>query len=630
MSGGTRKDKGKTRQNGGNGHTRSVVQLPHGRVPPHNIDAEQSLLGGIFLDSSAPIKALFDVCSAADFYRDRHRLIAQAMLSLFEGGIGIDRVSVVDRLITLGDLEHAGGEEYLEQLDKFVPTAANLGYYAKIVHDKAVARRLIEAAGAIAQLGYEQHGEIGDFADECERRIKKATGESRARRNQFVDAHMRFSIDELTTDPEPLPFILRPYFPAEAVSLLSASGAAGKTTLIMQLAVARALGRALFPGLIPREGETVILTTEDRKIHYLHKLAAIREQLGSDFDARLVSERIHLLDMAGLPVRFVQAEHGEQFAVTSDVDDLAECLLKKSPKADQLFVETVSRVTGGVESNPSLGALVTAGERLGRLTRIAVTFVGHVGQNAARAGAADSYAGRGGTAGSDNGRSTNILTALNDKNKNAFAPGLEIDPEEMSRLLVWAHPKVNHGTMPAKPRLLRKEITRGGMVLVDAGLEPGDQKSQQPAPARKKGSAMKYPELKQAIIDYVERSKTPVQRNEVKHSMGVRYTTTLDAIKDLITEKKLSPISSAKNAPVISFDPSLDPDSGTKPGTTTGTSVGNHPESVPVPAPSPSEGEGRGGTGNREQPTLPGLTGTAGTGPNREPGTTPGTEAKKD
>src|SRR5437867_2900269 len=84
------------------------------------------------------------------------------------------------RRMALGAFEAVGGDEFIDLLDKIVPTAANLAYYAKIVHEKALARRLIEAASSIAQLGYEQHGDVGEFADECERRIFAVTEQRNA------------------------------------------------------------------------------------------------------------------------------------------------------------------------------------------------------------------------------------------------------------------------------------------------------------------------------------------------------------------------------------------------------------------------------------------------------------------
>ena len=152
----------------------TVVQLPHGRVPPHNLDAERSLLGGILLEAQAFIEVV-DVVQPEEFYRDAHRKVFEAMRSLFSKSQPIDRITVKDELTSMGAFESIGGDEFIDLLDKVVPTAANLAWYAKIVHDKALARRLIEAASAIVQLGYEQHGEVGEFADECERRIFSVT-----------------------------------------------------------------------------------------------------------------------------------------------------------------------------------------------------------------------------------------------------------------------------------------------------------------------------------------------------------------------------------------------------------------------------------------------------------------------
>jgi replicative DNA helicase len=148
----------------------NVTALPHGRVPPHNLDAERSLLGGILLDSQA-FNDIVEIVRADEFYRDAHRKVFEAMTALANKSQPIDRITVKDALTAEGAFEAVGGDEFIDLLDKIVPTAANLAYYAKIIHDKALSRRLIEAASAIAQLGYEQHGDVGEFADECERRI---------------------------------------------------------------------------------------------------------------------------------------------------------------------------------------------------------------------------------------------------------------------------------------------------------------------------------------------------------------------------------------------------------------------------------------------------------------------------
>jgi replicative DNA helicase len=157
----------------------SVVALPHGRVPPHNLDAEKSLLGGILLDSQA-FADVVEIVRADEFYRDAHRKVFEAMSTLFGNNQPIDRITVKDELTAMGVFEAVGGDEFIDLLDKIVPTAANLAWYAKIIHEKALARRLIEAASSIAQLGYEQHGDVAEFADESERRIFAVTEQRNA------------------------------------------------------------------------------------------------------------------------------------------------------------------------------------------------------------------------------------------------------------------------------------------------------------------------------------------------------------------------------------------------------------------------------------------------------------------
>jgi replicative DNA helicase len=148
-------------------------------VPPHNLDAEKSLLGGVLLDSQA-FAEVVEIVRAEEFYRDAHRKVFEAMSALFGKGQPIDRITVKDELTAQGAFDAVGGDEFIDLLDKIVPTAANLAYYAKIIHEKSLARRLIEAASTIAQLGYEQHGDVGEFADECERRIFAVTEQRNA------------------------------------------------------------------------------------------------------------------------------------------------------------------------------------------------------------------------------------------------------------------------------------------------------------------------------------------------------------------------------------------------------------------------------------------------------------------
>jgi len=149
---------------------------PGGRIPPQNLDAERSVLGGVLLDNAA-LNEILELLKPEDFYRDAHRKVFEAMCALSSRGEPIDRVTLKDELTALGAYEAVGGEDFVDLLDKLVPSAANLMYYARIVHEKALARRVIEAAHAIATQGYEQAGEVGEFLDDAERRIFAITEE---------------------------------------------------------------------------------------------------------------------------------------------------------------------------------------------------------------------------------------------------------------------------------------------------------------------------------------------------------------------------------------------------------------------------------------------------------------------
>ncbi len=147
------------------------------RVAPHNLDAEQSTLGGMLLSQEA-VAEVFEAVSGADFYAPKHELIFNAILNLFGRGEPTDVIAVTDELNKQGNLVKAGGADYLHSLTGYVPTAANAGYYAKIVSDKAILRRLIEAGTRIAQAGYESQGEVEDLVNQAQAEIYKVSSQS--------------------------------------------------------------------------------------------------------------------------------------------------------------------------------------------------------------------------------------------------------------------------------------------------------------------------------------------------------------------------------------------------------------------------------------------------------------------
>jgi len=141
-----------------------------GRQAPWSNEAEQAVLGAMLLDQDAALKAA-ELLDDTMFYREAHRMLYRAMTALTERGDVIDPVTLRDELLKRGDLDRAGGMEYMGSLIDVVPTAANVEYHARIVRDKALLRRLIEAATAIVQDSYEGRALPSEVLDEAEHRI---------------------------------------------------------------------------------------------------------------------------------------------------------------------------------------------------------------------------------------------------------------------------------------------------------------------------------------------------------------------------------------------------------------------------------------------------------------------------
>ncbi len=145
------------------------------RTPPNNIDAEQSVLGGMLLSKDA-IADVVEVLRSDDFYRPAHQMIYDVVTDLYGRGEPADAVTVFDELQKRGEMARVGGAAYLHTLTAVVPTAANAGYYAKIVREQAILRRLIEAGTRIVSFGYGgQNEEVDDLVDRAQAEIYKVT-----------------------------------------------------------------------------------------------------------------------------------------------------------------------------------------------------------------------------------------------------------------------------------------------------------------------------------------------------------------------------------------------------------------------------------------------------------------------
>lgn len=144
------------------------------KVPPNSLDAEKSTLGSMLLDRDAIAKVI-EILKADDFYRQAHSIIFNAINRLFDKGEPVDLVTITEELREREELESVGGASYITSLVNSVPTAANVEYYAKIVEEKSILRRLIKTSHQMSQLAYEGDNEVAYILDSAEQLVFNIT-----------------------------------------------------------------------------------------------------------------------------------------------------------------------------------------------------------------------------------------------------------------------------------------------------------------------------------------------------------------------------------------------------------------------------------------------------------------------
>ena len=141
-----------------------------GKIPPHDIEAEQAILGSMLTDQDAVTDAI-EILKPEDFYREDNKYIFQAMLALYSRGEPVDIITVKDELTSMQKFEAVGGIEYIATLPDKVPLVSNAEKYINIVEEKSILRQLIKTADEIQTLGYEQTEEIDSIMDQAEKKI---------------------------------------------------------------------------------------------------------------------------------------------------------------------------------------------------------------------------------------------------------------------------------------------------------------------------------------------------------------------------------------------------------------------------------------------------------------------------
>ncbi|CAN5630126.1 replicative DNA helicase [soil metagenome] len=250
----------------------SVAELPSARsapefdrTPPQDIEAEKSVLGGMLLSKDA-IAEVIETLHSGDFYRPAHATIHDVILDLYARGEPADPVTVSAELTRKGELARVGGAPYLHTLIAAVPTAANAAYYARIVRERAVLRRLVEAGTRIVQLGYAgSGGEVDDLVDSAQEEVYAVTERRGSTDYARLSEIMQGALDEIEaissrggelvgvpTGFADLDELTNGLHPGQMI-ILAARPAIGKSTLGLDLARSAAIKHGLTTAIFSLE-----------------------------------------------------------------------------------------------------------------------------------------------------------------------------------------------------------------------------------------------------------------------------------------------------------------------------------------------------------------------------------------
>jgi replicative DNA helicase len=278
------------------------------RTPPHDVAAEQCVLGGMLMSKDA-ISDVMEVMRPQDHYRPAHQLIHDAILELYGRGEPADAVTVSDLLGKRGDLGRVGGGTYLHTLIASVPTAANAGYYARIVRERAILRRLVEAGTRIVQLGYTGDGDADELVDRAEAEIYGVTERRVAEDYLPLSEIMPGALDEIEaissrggvmtgvpTGFADLDALTNGLHPGQMV-VIAARPAIGKSTLALDLARAAAVrhqqATVIFSLEMSRNEITMRLLSAEARVP-LHSMRT--GQLGEEDWTRLARRMSEVVD----------------------------------------------------------------------------------------------------------------------------------------------------------------------------------------------------------------------------------------------------------------------------------------------------------------------------------------------
>lgn len=284
-----------------------------GRQPPQNVAAEQSVLGAMLLSKDA-IADVLEQIRPTDFYRPAHQMIYDAILDLYGRGEPADPVTVATSLDRNGRLKHIGGPAYLFSLTQAVPVAASAGYYAQIVAEKAVLRRLVEAGTRIVQYGYAgaDGQDVAEVVDRAQAEIYDVAGENRNSDITSLSDLLQPTVDELDaiagrggislgvpTGFIDLDELTNGLHPGQMITVAARPGM-GKSTWALDVmrsaSIRHGMGSVIFSLEMSRTEIVMRLLSAEAKV----KLADMRSGRMSDHDWTRLARRMSEIDQAPL------------------------------------------------------------------------------------------------------------------------------------------------------------------------------------------------------------------------------------------------------------------------------------------------------------------------------------------
>jgi replicative DNA helicase len=221
--------------------------VPAGKIPPQNLDAEMSLLGAVLIDEET-LADISEHVTPKDFYDKRHGIVYGAMMRLYEKHKPVDLLTLTEELSRKKELETIGGSAYLTELTNYVPTAAHAEAYAELVSQKAIRRRLIKASGDISELGYDEETSTQELLEQAEAQLFSVSDQSLKQDLVSIESILTESFDrmeELHRNKGTLRGVRTGYRDLDNMTaglqrsdliILAARPAMGKTTLVTNLA----------------------------------------------------------------------------------------------------------------------------------------------------------------------------------------------------------------------------------------------------------------------------------------------------------------------------------------------------------------------------------------------------------